>query len=79
MPNDLGVGGDLFKGKPMRAAFYERPGRAREVLTIGDQSTPEPGSGEVRVALRLPLERIAEAHEAVEQGTAIGKVLLEIG
>jgi NADPH2:quinone reductase len=31
------------------------------------------------VALRLPLERIAEAHEAVEQGRAIGNVVLQVG
>lgn len=30
------------------------------------------------VALRLPLDRIAEAHEAVERGTAPGKVVLDI-
>ncbi len=33
----------------MRAAFYERAGAAREVLTIGDLPTPEAGPGEVRV------------------------------
>jgi len=31
------------------------------------------------VALRLPLERIVEAHEAVEQGRATGNVVLSIG
>lgn len=33
---------------------------------------------EHNIAVRLPLARIAEAHERVEQGTAIGKVLVEI-
>ncbi len=33
----------------MRAVFYERTGPAREVLTIGELPTPEPGPGEVRV------------------------------
>jgi len=33
----------------MRAAFYERTGPAREVLTIGELPTPEPAAGEVRV------------------------------
>ena len=33
----------------MRAAWYERTGPAREVLTIGELPTPEPGPGEVRV------------------------------
>lgn len=30
------------------------------------------------VALRLPLEQIAQAHEAVERGTALGNVVLDI-
>ncbi|MEP7009588.1 MAG: NADPH:quinone reductase [Acidobacteriota bacterium] len=34
---------------------------------------------EHNIAVRLPLERIAEAHELVEQGAAVGKVLLAIG
>jgi NADPH2:quinone reductase len=33
----------------MRAAFYERTGPAREVLTLGELPDPEPGPGEVRV------------------------------
>lgn len=35
----------------MRAAWYERTGPAREVLTIGELPTPEPGAGEVRVRI----------------------------
>ncbi len=31
-----------------------------------------------RIAERFPLERTAEAHEAVERGTAIGKVIVEV-
>ena len=36
----------------MRAAFYCRQGPARDVLQVGEQPTPEPGPGEVRVKLR---------------------------
>ena len=36
----------------MRAAFYVKQGPAREVLQVGEQPTPEPGPGEVRVHLR---------------------------
>jgi len=36
----------------MRAAFYVKQGPAREVLQIGEQPTPEPGPGEVRVHLK---------------------------
>ncbi|MCQ4122332.1 NADPH:quinone reductase [Rhodococcus tibetensis] len=33
----------------MRAAWYDRKGRAREVLEVGDLPDPEPGPGEVRI------------------------------
>ena len=36
----------------MRAAFYEKNGPAKEVLSLGDIDTPRPGPGEVRVRLR---------------------------
>jgi len=36
----------------MQAAFYVKQGPAREVLQIGEQPTPEPGPGEVRVHLK---------------------------
>jgi NADPH2:quinone reductase len=35
----------------MRAAFYTRQGPASEVFQVGEQPTPEPGPGEVRVRL----------------------------
>jgi NADPH2:quinone reductase len=31
------------------------------------------------IAVRLLLERIAEAHELVEQGRVVGNVVLEVG
>ena len=36
----------------MRAAFYVEQGPAERVFVVGDQPTPEPGPGEVRVKLR---------------------------
>ena len=33
----------------MRAAWYERQGSAREVLTVGEMSDPMPGPGEFRI------------------------------
>ena len=36
----------------MRAAFYEKNGIAREVLTLGEVDAPQPGPGEVRVKLK---------------------------
>jgi NADPH2:quinone reductase len=39
-------------GEQMQAAFYVKQGPAREVLQIGEQPTPEPGPGEVRVHLK---------------------------
>ncbi|MGZ4616225.1 MAG: NADPH:quinone reductase [Actinomycetes bacterium] len=37
----------------MRAAWYERPGPATEVLQVGELPEPHPGPGEVRVRLRF--------------------------
>ena len=37
----------------MRAAYYERIGPAREVLTVGELPIPEPGPGEVRVRIHF--------------------------
>lgn len=33
----------------MRAAFYDRQGSAKEVLSVGELPDPQPGAGEVRV------------------------------
>lgn len=35
----------------MKAAFYEKQGKAQDVLKVGDLPMPEPGLGEVRVRL----------------------------
>src|SRR5262245_55555947 len=35
----------------MRAAYYEKNGPARDVLSLGEIDTPKPGPGEVRVRL----------------------------
>src|SRR3954467_11902709 len=37
----------------MRAAWYERPGPAAEVLQVGEMAEPEPSQGEVRVRIAL--------------------------
>src|SRR5439155_896165 len=42
----------VTRGRSMRAAFYTEQGPARGVLKIGEQPTPEPRPGEVRVRLR---------------------------
>jgi NADPH2:quinone reductase len=36
----------------MRAAYYEKNGAARDVLTLAEVDTPKPGPGEVRVKLK---------------------------
>src|SRR3954447_5026690 len=37
----------------MRAAWYDRPGPAAEVLQVGEMPDPEPGPGEVRVRIAV--------------------------
>src|SRR5947199_220196 len=37
----------------MRAAWYERPGPAAEVLRVGEMAEPEPSPGEVRARIAL--------------------------
>ena len=37
----------------MRAAYYEKNGTARDVLRVGEMTTPEPDPGEVRVRLKF--------------------------
>jgi len=37
----------------MKACWYERTGAPRDVLTLGEMPTPEPGPGEVRVKLAV--------------------------
>ncbi len=36
----------------MRAAYYDKTGPAREVLQVGEITTPRPGPGEIRVKLK---------------------------
>ena len=35
----------------MKAAWYEKPGPARDVLIVGEMPDPQPGSGEVRIRI----------------------------
>src|SRR5688572_6921516 len=49
-PAEAGIKG--ARGRIMRAAFYDRNGSARDVLTLGEIETPSPGPGEVRVKLK---------------------------
>jgi NADPH2:quinone reductase len=37
----------------MRAAYYTQLGSARDVLRLGDISTPAPGAGDIRVRLHV--------------------------
>lgn len=47
-------------------------------IAAGINAMLEAGALQHRIAQRYPLERIAEAHEAVESGKTIGKVLVRI-
>ena len=52
MPTASVRGNTLWRNpKQMRAAWYERQGPAREVLTVGEMKEPQPREGEVRIRL----------------------------
>lgn len=50
--------------------------RARAIDTL--HGWLRAGALEHRIALRLPLERIAEAHEAIEAGQTVGNVVIDL-
>ena len=56
--------------RPMRAAWYERKGAAREVLQVGQMAVPEPGPGEVRV--RVAISGINPSDTKGRGGAGIG-------
>ena len=37
----------------MKAAWYEKQGAARDVLTVGDMDEPQPLAGEVRIRVAV--------------------------
>jgi len=57
---------------------YNLPQDARSTAIDRVQTLLERGALDLRIAAQLPLERIVEAHEQVESGTAVGNVVLEI-
>src|SRR6202007_3130014 len=42
---------EFCEGGFMKAAWYEKQGRASEVLTVGDMPDPAPGPGELRIRI----------------------------
>ena len=70
----------LFKNATIRLVGSDdlpEESERRAVKDIG--TTLAAGVLRPRVASRLPLERIAEAHEAVEGGRAGGRVVVNVG
>lgn len=58
----------------MRAAWYSRNGAAREVLSVGELPTPEPGPGEVRV--RLAVSGVNPSDVKSRHGRPLGASLI---
>jgi hypothetical protein len=52
-PPGLGFGSGIIGrgGHPMRAAWHEKQGPARDVLVVGEMPDPVPGAGEVRIRI----------------------------
>jgi NADPH:quinone reductase len=49
----------------MKAAWYEKQGPAREVLTVGDMPDPAPGPGELRIRIATSGINPGDADESV--------------
>ena len=45
------MAGGIERRTKVKAAWYERNGKARDVLTIGEMPDPKPAQGEVRVKM----------------------------
>jgi NADPH2:quinone reductase len=59
----------------MRAAWYEKQGPAREVLTVGEMPDPIPSSGEVRIRIAasgISPGDIKKRQDALDQGACLG-------
>jgi NADPH:quinone reductase len=59
--------------------IYEAHQAARDAAARDVVKLLETGFLKHQVATRLPLEKIVEAHEAMESGAIIGKILLDVG
>ena len=69
----------LFKNVTIRLVGSDDLPEGAERRAVEDiAACLEAGALHPRIALRLPLERIAEAHEAVEGGRSDGRVILDI-
>jgi NADPH2:quinone reductase len=69
----------LFKNVVIRlVGSDDLPGEANRKAAADITACLEAGAFHPRIAPRLPLERIAEAHEAVEGGRSDGRVILDI-
>ena len=60
------------------ALIYEAQQSARDHAARDINAMIQEGRLKHQVAQRLPLERIADAHEAMESGTTIGKLLVDV-
>jgi NADPH2:quinone reductase len=59
----------------MRAAWYDRQGPAREVLTIGEMRDPEPGLGEVRIRVVANPGDVKKRQDAFGYGMPYRRVI----
>ena len=70
-----------FSQKDARLRFvliYQAPQAAREVAARGINGLLATGNLKHQVAKRFPLSEIVQAHEAVESGKNVGKVLVDV-
>ncbi len=59
----------------MKTAWYEKNGTARDVLTVGEMQTPEPGRGEVRVQLHVSGANPSDVKSRMRRPLAVPRII----
>lgn len=69
----------VMKNATIRTVLiYEVPQAARDHAARDINALIETGGLKHQIGLRLPLDRVVEAHEAMESGRTVGKILLDV-
>jgi NADPH2:quinone reductase len=69
----------MQKNLTVRIVFaYTMPESAKAAAAADVTRALEEGALKPRIGARMPLDQVADAHEAVEQGSVIGNIVLMV-